>query len=604
MKKIVAIFALLVVGILVEIAFLMPARKNPVITVEEGEMIVRVSTENGQQIIRPWLDERNGVYCFFLPSFVRGNHICMDKEIQNASSSSIMGNDIWGNYEWEERRIYEICCSGKTYHIKFMKAENLPTIFIETEENGWEIIDEDKNNKEKGSIQIVKKEGTIEYAGELNKISKRGHATATMKKFPLSITLNEKKALCGLDEGKKWNLLSLFYEKNKMQSKLVYDMAEYLKLEYTSQGTWVDLYFNGEYKGLYMLTEPIDVGEGRVDIFDLEGENKIANSGIDLKNADRIVERDASWYDIETPPYFRGGYLIEKKYNDRLTETQKAWFITSTNMAFEIEAPRHPSEEEVQYISTRVDEIGGAIKADNIKDAKIDIDSFAKQYLIDLIALENDAMRESTFFYMDTDGILESGPLWDYDRGFGVGMAKYDVTAEEGWGGMGEWYQTLYADKEFKGKIVIYYRELLPLLEEMLSDKIDEYAEWIEASREMDETRWGSTGEAYVRYDQYESQIRWLKFFLLQRMEYLSCEWKVEQTITEEELNLYKDEKHTVTLKDENGKVIKEFEVLDGKMLDDLPTLEEGKEWCYESGWIRGYDKGIPVFENLTLVVQ
>ena len=57
-------------------------------------------------------------------------------------------------------------------------------------------------------------------------------------------------------------------------------------------------------------------------------------------------------------------------------------------------------------------------------------------------------------------------------------------------------------------------------------------------------------------------------------------------------------------LKDENGKVVKEFEVLDGKMLVDLPTLEEGKEWCYESGWIRGYDKGIPVFENLTLVVQ
>ena len=218
MKKIVAIFALLVVGILVEIAFFMPARKNPVIAVEEGEMIVRVSTENGQQIIRPWLDERNGVYCFFLPSFVRGNHICMDKEIQNASSSSIMGNDIWGNYEWEERRIYEICCSGKTYHIKFMKAENLPTIFIETEENGWEIIDEDKNNKEKGSIQIVQKEGTIEYAGELNKISKRGHATATMKKFPLSITLNEKKLYVDLMKEKNGIYYHSFMKRTKCKA--------------------------------------------------------------------------------------------------------------------------------------------------------------------------------------------------------------------------------------------------------------------------------------------------------------------------------------------------------------------------------------------------
>ena len=41
-------------------------------------------------------------------------------------------------------------------------------------------------------------------------------------------------------------------------------------MAYTPQATWVDLYLNGEYQGLYQISEKVEVGNGRVEIADQE----------------------------------------------------------------------------------------------------------------------------------------------------------------------------------------------------------------------------------------------------------------------------------------------------------------------------------------------
>ena len=46
-------------------------------------------------------------------------------------------------------------------------------------------------------------------------------------------------------------------------------MAGMLGLAHTDC-TWVELYYNGEYRGLYLLTESIRIAEDRVDTFDWE----------------------------------------------------------------------------------------------------------------------------------------------------------------------------------------------------------------------------------------------------------------------------------------------------------------------------------------------
>ena len=37
-------------------------------------------------------------------------------------------------------------------------------------------------------------------------------------------------------------------------------------IEYTTNAVWIDVYVNGEYRGVYVLCEHVRVGKGRVDI--------------------------------------------------------------------------------------------------------------------------------------------------------------------------------------------------------------------------------------------------------------------------------------------------------------------------------------------------
>ena len=55
-----------------------------------------------------------------------------------------------------------------------------------------------------------------------------------------------------------------------MNTKTAFDIAEILGLYYSPQCTWIDLYLNGEYSGIYLLTESVSAGAGRVEITDLE----------------------------------------------------------------------------------------------------------------------------------------------------------------------------------------------------------------------------------------------------------------------------------------------------------------------------------------------
>ena len=46
---------------------------------------------------------------------------------------------------------------------------------------------------------------------------------------------------------------------------------------YCTENALVNLYYDGEYRGCYLLSEKVEVGSGRVDITDLEELNEEAN---------------------------------------------------------------------------------------------------------------------------------------------------------------------------------------------------------------------------------------------------------------------------------------------------------------------------------------
>lgn len=327
---------------------------------------------------------------------------------------------------------------------------------------------------------------------------------------------------------------------------------------------------------------------------------------MDFDGLELIHDEKIGYYNIKSPLDISGGYLIEKEYGERLHIQENAYFITNAELGFSLKNPKKASKDEVEYVAKFFQNIEDLLQRDKADYKEyLDEESFARQFLIDKITLEADAMTASTFFYIDKDeGVLKSGPLWDYDRAMGWGEPDYTLPIE-GWPGeMSSWYNHLYHDKEFKEKILGYYLKLLPYMEDLLSGRIDEYAEWIAASRKMDKERWGYTGENFVAYLEYSNNIRYLKYFIINRLEYLNNEWGISY-----DFNRYKnwdtDAVHIVTLQKDDGRIIATFEVKDGECIERLPDLETacGRAWYFNYSNIKQSDK-IPVFESVTFTYR
>ncbi len=199
------------------------------------------------------------------------------------------------------------------------------------------------------------------YDGD-TEIRVRGNSTATLPKRPFKLKLDKKDNLLGIDkEGKSkhWVLLANAKDPTLMRNKLLMDFSEAIGTEAYISSENVTLIYNGEYCGVYELSEHVRVGETRVNVFDWEEyaedvAEKIANETAVGADADRIADEietrmltDWSWmrsgkvsyngkiYDfvsdlgMDKLPSQTGGFLLEMDFyafnNGELASTRTAY---------------------------------------------------------------------------------------------------------------------------------------------------------------------------------------------------------------------------------------------------------------------------------------
>ena len=577
----------------------------------EGVPYLTVNTEHSANVIRLWQSEADGNGYFFLPSCAR-RHTVMVGDIGTASlridGELLAQGDI---FTWEENHAYAVQITEEayethTYTVTFMKSENIPAVFIDTASGSMEYLDADKEHEETGNICIVETDGNTEYQGALERISGRGNSTWEYEKKPYAIKLSEKYPLCGLDKGDRWRLLALWREGSRLDNKVAMDLAEELGLPYSPQGTWVDLYLNGTYAGIYLLAESVSVGEGRVEITDLEKENRRCNADID--QAERFAEENSKGYLIGNDGDLSGGYLIEKDHPDHY-DAEASGFVTSAGHQFTVNAPQHLSREQAQYIRDYVENIEQLVQGGQAEVWDyLDAESFVKRFLIDEISMNTDTGLTSMYFYKERgDGKLYSGPAWDYDNAFGErnadGEPGYDyehtvlqICSEEP--NRLDWYVSLYDTPEMKRLLVEEYQKVLPFFERMLADGIDGYAQTVSASVDMDHVRWESCavlGDYTGTYVNYDSNIRYMKYFLARRLNWLCDRWGVEH---EEFAVPSNGQMHTITYANYEG-VICETQMPDGAELTEPLAYDDS---VYQ-GWAnqvtgKPYRRQIPIYED------
>lgn len=585
---------------------------------EDSGISLLLTTGSKQETICPWFNDGDGRYYFFLPSFSNEKKI----HIKGAHDKIeyLDGNRIESGryFTYEEENIYHLKVTDKNaeviqeYDIVMLKSENLPAVFIKTDSGNMAYIHQDKMNEEAGKIDIIKANGMVDYAGGLERISGRGNSTWEYEKKPYAIKLMEAKPLLGMDQGEKWCLLAGWREGAKLNSKIAFDMAEEIGLAYSPQCTWIDLYLNGEYAGIYLLTESISVGEGGVEISNLEKENKANNSDID--NADVFEENGMKGYIINNGKNITGGYLIEKDTTSYWNNVS-AGFTTDSEDKFSIKSPKHASKEQVTYIYNYIQKINDLISSGDTEYRNyIDSDSFSKKFIVDEIALSHDVNVTSMYYYKEkNDDLLYAGPVWDFDGAFGEGNSGWGeghwVNYEESlinpfFGETLDWYSKLYADEDFKAQVIETYEEFLPYLEYILEVKIDQYADWIRKSVQLDKFRWqyiDISDDKPGHYVEFDNNVRYLKYFLANRLNYLNQRWDVPYKEFSVPVN---EDLHEVMFM-QDGEIIEIREIMDGQTIETLPYLDEEIYW----GWYFSYSNEkfrsqLPIYEDVVFYAR
>ena len=292
-------------------------------------------------------------------------------------------------------------------------------------------------------MQMVDNSGEIVYNGSLTEIKSRGNSTFTYyDKKSYQIKLGTKTDLFGNNEEvKTWVLLANYGDATMMHDKFMKDLASDLGMDYVANSNCVNLWYDGEYRGTYLVSEKNSIGSTSVDITDMEeayeganptyGDNMTTVEGTNKYG--HIIKYTEGLAD---PADITGGYLIELNL-DRIDEANG--FISRRGKGFNIKSPEWLSNDAVCYISEYYQEFEDAVYAVNSKGEYtgynlesgkyfyeyVDLDSLVKMFIMQELGINPDGFKSSLYFHKDANGIMYVGPIWDQDMTLGTGWSKY-----------------------------------------------------------------------------------------------------------------------------------------------------------------------------------
>lgn len=363
-----------------------------------------------------------------------------------------------------------------TLTFRVMQASGLPTLYLTSADSanrGLAYVDGSKNNVvTDAAMALIAANGTSIYNGGLTQLKARGNSTFTYaEKKSYQIKLAEPSDLLGKQEQvKTWVLLASYFDATQMHDKLIKDLAAELGLAYTASCDWVNLYYDGVYRGIYLLSEKNSVGETSVAITDMEQAYEQLNEGYGTDMTTALAENSYGQQyqytkDLTEPKNITGGYLIELNHD---MWDEASGFKTRQGVAFNVKSPEWCGDSAMKYISEYYQAFEDAVYATddtgaytgyNASTGKyfydyVDMDSLVKVFLLQELSLNCDGFISSVYFYKDADGKMFAGPIWDQDMTFGTGWTKTNAADIEDYHYLAK---ALIQIPAFKTAVVEYY---------------------------------------------------------------------------------------------------------------------------------------------------
>jgi hypothetical protein len=316
--------------------------------------------------------------------------------------------------------------------------------------------------------------------------------------------------LLGTAEASSWVLASPYADKTLIKNVLGLAQARRL-FPYAPQTRWVELILNGDYHGVYTLTEKIERGKNKVDVPSLEHGGFILN------------------VDAGDVPY------VESQQG-----TQYSWVYPDGDDVDEIPAPV------LDWVEEWLSAFEASLSTEHYTHY-VHVASFVDYFLQQELWKNIDGFRKSMYLYKGADHKIHMGPSWDFDLG-AAGLSFYQGTEPEGWRHAKldyawpspdyvTWFNELLQHPEYRRRVIARWKELRRpgalFSDTRIRAMIDENFELLNhgpASRNF--SRWNVIGRPLFpvffftvlpMYDTWEGEVRRSEKFLLDRARWIDA---------------------------------------------------------------------------------
>lgn len=351
-----------------------------------------------------------------------------------------------------------------------------------------------------GMVPVTSREDYLNATLNLNgqtlssRIRGRGNSTWVMPKKPYRLNLDEEASLLGMPPARNWALLANYIDKTLLRNALAFCVSETLGLEYTPRSRFVELTLNGQYEGLYQLTEHIETGPNRVNI----GPETETTNGFFLE--------------------WDGMYLQED-----------AWFISSMNVPYVFKSDDH-TPEQMAAIEAYMNDFESRLNTSyTALSERVEIQSFVDYYLVNEWLKNNDALFfSSTYVYRRHNERLRFGPVWDFDIAAGNIDRNGNDDPTGFWTRNQPYPQRAFLYPEFDAQVKEKWRFLRSRVPAIL-DAINASARNLDESQRRNFERWDILDVIVppnpVATGSYQGEIDYLQNWLRTRTDWLDSQY-------------------------------------------------------------------------------
>jgi hypothetical protein len=336
--------------------------------------------------------------------------------------------------------------------------------------------------------------------------------------------------ILGMGKDNNWALLAPYLDRSMIRDLLAFEFSRPW-MEYTPEGRFCELYLDGIYYGVYILTEVVSKGKNRVNLDD-PGE-----SGDELT----------------------GGYIMEVDRTDEVTYTSKYHPMSKEGVYynyyyinFQYKSPEYEemTPNQVNYINGQIDLMEDALASPNYRDPVkgyrkyLDMMNFVDYQIAMELGHNVDGYRLSGKFFKRRDSEDPRFKMVLWDMNFAYGNADYyggwrtDTWMYQNNNVLYQnrdphmvpfWWYKLNTDPDYiaalKDRWALYRRTVL--LEDRMIAIVDSLANVVTSHGAVQRNsqawpRWGIyEWPIYHVAQNYNDEISWLKMWLTNRIAWM-----------------------------------------------------------------------------------